>query len=157
MRILQFAFDGGADNPYLPHNHGENSVVYTGTHDNDTTVAWFEGLPVEQQCVVLDYLGHPGESMPWPLIRAALAHQGAAVIDILSPCIAFNNHKGSTKSLTVEHIRPTLYWQVPITTPGSEFLSANHGDNCGSVPSDLLVCKASTHISPKASRGSRVR
>jgi len=73
MRILQFAFDGGADNPYLPHNHEENSVVYTGTHDNDTTVAWFEGLPVEQQCVVLDYLGHPGESMPWPLIRAALA------------------------------------------------------------------------------------
>ena len=73
MRILQFAFDGGADNPYLPHNHDVNSVVYTGTHDNDTTLAWFEGLPVDQQCVVLDYLGHPGEPMPWPLIRAALA------------------------------------------------------------------------------------
>ena len=73
MRILQFAFDGGADNPYLPHNHEANSVVYTGTHDNDTTLAWFESLPVDQQCVVLDYLGHPGESMPWPLIRAALA------------------------------------------------------------------------------------
>jgi 4-alpha-glucanotransferase len=73
MRILQFAFDGGADNPYLPHNHEVNSVVYTGTHDNDTTLAWFEGLSVEQQCSVLDYLGHPGESMPWPLIRAAFA------------------------------------------------------------------------------------
>ncbi|MEK7711892.1 MAG: 4-alpha-glucanotransferase [Pseudomonadota bacterium] len=73
MRILQFAFDGGADNPYLPHNHEVNSVVYTGTHDNDTTLAWFEGLPIEQQCTVLDYLGHPGEPMPWPLIRAALA------------------------------------------------------------------------------------
>ncbi|OGI58897.1 MAG: 4-alpha-glucanotransferase [Candidatus Muproteobacteria bacterium RBG_19FT_COMBO_61_10] len=73
MRILQFAFDGGADNPYLPHNHEVNSVVYTGTHDNDTTLAWFDSLPVDQQCVVLDYLGHPGEPMPWPLIRAALA------------------------------------------------------------------------------------
>ena len=73
MRILQFAFDGGADNPYLPHNHDVNSVVYTGTHDNDTTLAWFEGLPAVQQCVVLDYLGHPAESMPWPLIRTALA------------------------------------------------------------------------------------
>jgi 4-alpha-glucanotransferase len=73
MRILQFAFDGGADNPYLPHNHEVNSVVYTGTHDNDTTLAWFESLPIEQQCVVLDYLGHPSEPMPWPLIRAALA------------------------------------------------------------------------------------
>jgi len=73
MRILQFAFDGGPENPYLPHNHEVNSVVYTGTHDNDTTLAWFERLPVEQQCVVLDYLGQPGEAMPWPLIRAALA------------------------------------------------------------------------------------
>ena len=73
MRILQFAFDGGADNPYLPHNHDVNSVVYTGTHDNDTTLAWFENLSVDQQGVALDYLGHPGEAMPWPLIRAALA------------------------------------------------------------------------------------
>jgi 4-alpha-glucanotransferase len=73
MRILQFAFDGGADNPYLPHNHAVNSVVYTGTHDNDTTLGWFEGLPVEQQCTVLNYLGHPSEPMPWPLIRSALA------------------------------------------------------------------------------------
>jgi len=39
MRILQFAFDGGPENPYLPHNHEVNSVVYTGTHDNDTTLA----------------------------------------------------------------------------------------------------------------------
>ena len=73
MRILQFAFDGGADNPYLPHNHDVNSVVYTGTHDNDTTLAWFEGLSVAQQGSVQEYLGHPGESMPWPLVRAALA------------------------------------------------------------------------------------
>jgi 4-alpha-glucanotransferase len=73
MRILQFAFDGGADNPYLPYNHDENSVVYTGTHDNDTTLAWFENLSADQQRVVLDYLGHPGEPMPWPLVRAALA------------------------------------------------------------------------------------
>jgi 4-alpha-glucanotransferase len=73
MRILQFAFDGASDNPYLPHNHEVNSVVYTGTHDNDTTFAWFENLPVDQQRSVLEYFGHPGEPMPWPLIRAAFA------------------------------------------------------------------------------------
>jgi 4-alpha-glucanotransferase len=38
MKVLQFAFDGGADNPYLPFRHGRDSVVYTGTHDNDTTL-----------------------------------------------------------------------------------------------------------------------
>ncbi len=73
MLVLQFAFDGGPDNPYLPHNHPANSVVYTGTHDNDTTRAWFESLPPERQRRVTDYLGLPGEAMPWPLVRAALA------------------------------------------------------------------------------------
>ena len=73
MRVLQFAFDGGTDNPYLPHNHSVNSVVYTGTHDNDTTLAWFQGLAPDRQQYVVDYLGHPGEPMPQPLIRAALA------------------------------------------------------------------------------------
>ena len=41
MKVLQFAFDGSPDNPYLPERHGEQSVVYTGTHDNDTTVGWW--------------------------------------------------------------------------------------------------------------------
>jgi 4-alpha-glucanotransferase len=73
MCVLQFAFDGGPDNPYLPHNHVANSVVYTGTHDNDTTLAWYEQLSGTQQQAVLDYLGHPAEAMPAPLLRAALA------------------------------------------------------------------------------------
>ena len=41
MKVLQFAFDGDPDNPYLPAHHGEQSVVYTGTHDNDTTLGWW--------------------------------------------------------------------------------------------------------------------
>jgi 4-alpha-glucanotransferase len=44
-KVLQFAFDGHADNPYLPHNYVPNTVVYTGTHDNNTTRGWFEELP----------------------------------------------------------------------------------------------------------------
>jgi 4-alpha-glucanotransferase len=45
MKILQFAFGGAADNPYLPHNHELRSVVYTGTHDNDTTLGWLQQMP----------------------------------------------------------------------------------------------------------------
>lgn len=44
MKILQFAFDSDDANPYLPHNHVRSSVVYPGTHDNDTTVSWYSGL-----------------------------------------------------------------------------------------------------------------
>jgi 4-alpha-glucanotransferase len=73
MRVLQFAFGGGPTNPYLPHNHTRDSVAYTGTHDNDTTRAWFEEQVPEIQLRVVDYLGFQHEPMPWPLIRAALA------------------------------------------------------------------------------------
>jgi 4-alpha-glucanotransferase len=48
-RVLQFAFDGPPDNPYLPENYVANTVVYTGTHDNPTTRGWFESLPSDQR------------------------------------------------------------------------------------------------------------
>lgn len=72
MLILQFAFGGDARNPYLPHNHGVAEVVYTGTHDNDTTLGWYATLDAAARAQLHEYLGHPGESMPWPLIRTAL-------------------------------------------------------------------------------------
>ncbi|MDD3649900.1 4-alpha-glucanotransferase [Immundisolibacter sp.] len=73
MVVLQFAFDGDASNPHLPHNHARDDVAYTGTHDNDTTCGWFDSAPPATAQRTLDYLGLPGEAMPWPLIRAALA------------------------------------------------------------------------------------
>jgi 4-alpha-glucanotransferase len=73
MCVLQFAFDGGSANPHLPHNHVANCVVYTGTHDNDTSLSWYEQLGEGQRERVLDYLGYCEDPMPWPLIRGALA------------------------------------------------------------------------------------
>jgi 4-alpha-glucanotransferase len=55
-RVLQFAFDGTPDNPHLPENYASNTVVYTGTHDNPTTSAWFEELPAYQQQTIWRYL-----------------------------------------------------------------------------------------------------
>ncbi|NBC47031.1 MAG: 4-alpha-glucanotransferase [Gammaproteobacteria bacterium] len=73
MKVLQFAFEGGPDNPYLPFHHSRDSVTYTGTHDNDTTLGWYEALDAGLRAHVDDYLGHSQEPMPWPMIRAALA------------------------------------------------------------------------------------
>jgi 4-alpha-glucanotransferase len=56
MRILQFAFDGHSDNPYLPENFVRNTAVYTGTHDNPTARGWFEDLRSDQQQGVWTYL-----------------------------------------------------------------------------------------------------
>ncbi len=73
MKILQFAFGSGPDNGYLPHNHLRNSVVYTGTHDNDTTLGWFDALKDKERQQVLRYLGCAASDMPWALVRAAMA------------------------------------------------------------------------------------
>ncbi len=72
MKILQFAFDGGPSNPYLPHNHVSNCVVYTGTHDNDTTAGWFSKLSDAQQEHISSYLGCSIANIPDELIRAAM-------------------------------------------------------------------------------------
>lgn len=73
MKVLHFAFGGGADNPYLPHNHVLNSVVYTGTHDNNTTLGWFEELDEQTRAHLFDYLGGDPKLMPALLARCAFA------------------------------------------------------------------------------------
>jgi 4-alpha-glucanotransferase len=73
MKILQFAFCSGPDNLYLPHNHIRETVIYTGTHDNDTTAGWFAALSKKEKGVVLDYLNSNGKDLVGDLIRAALA------------------------------------------------------------------------------------
>jgi 4-alpha-glucanotransferase len=60
MRILQFAFDGRKDNPYLPENFHTNTVVYTGTHDNPTTRSWFDDLPRHHRGIIWNYLERRG-------------------------------------------------------------------------------------------------
>jgi 4-alpha-glucanotransferase len=72
MRVLQFAFDGGADNPHLPYLYERACVVYTGTHDNDTTKGWYARLDPAAAERALRYLGcSPGE-VPQAMIRTAL-------------------------------------------------------------------------------------
>lgn len=73
MLVLQFAFDGNNKNPHLPHCHSINDVIYTGTHDNDTTVGWYESLTKEQQLFVNNYLYASNQPIHWLLIESALA------------------------------------------------------------------------------------
>jgi 4-alpha-glucanotransferase len=72
MRVLQFAFDdGGADNPFLPHNYGRDTIVYTGTHDNDTTAGWFDQLPKSERATVERYAPGAAKNPADALIRLA--------------------------------------------------------------------------------------
>jgi 4-alpha-glucanotransferase len=72
MRVLQFGFDGSGHNPHLPHNYGLDTVAYSGTHDNDTTLGWYRGLNAAARAHVDDYLGSRPRTMPKCLLRALL-------------------------------------------------------------------------------------
>ncbi|MBN2004343.1 MAG: 4-alpha-glucanotransferase [Anaerolineae bacterium] len=71
MNILQFAFASDAGNPYLPHNLRPNSVIYTGTHDNDTTLGWYASREEEELTSLHRYVGPISEPIQWALIRMA--------------------------------------------------------------------------------------
>ena len=111
MLILQFAFDGGPGNPYLPHNHTPNDVVYTGTHDNDTTVSWFEDLSPEQQSHINNYLGNPNSSMPDALIRCALASVAKLAIIPLQDILSLGKgHRMNTPGTVIENWQWRFEW-----------------------------------------------
>ena len=74
MKVLQFAFNAGEESTYLPHNLPTHCVVYTGTHDNDTTRGWFDTASPEDLELAMDYLGiRDVKDGTWAFIRAALS------------------------------------------------------------------------------------
>ncbi len=71
MKVLQFAFSSGTSNQHLPHNYDTNCLVYTGTHDNDTTWAWLHAMPKEEKKIVLRWLQLYGRKPVWSFIEMA--------------------------------------------------------------------------------------
>ena len=102
MRVLQFGFDGQSQNPHLPHNYTANTVVYTGTHDNPPSRAWYEQLPADRREDVWRYLRlAPADrhDVTWELIRSSM---------VLSRCPGHRSVAGSSQSWsrgTNEHPR----------------------------------------------------
>ncbi len=115
MLILQFAFDGGSSNPYLPHNHSPNNVVYTGTHDNDTTGSWFEGLSAGEKSHVYRYLGQPAVGMPDVLVQTALASVARLAILPFQDVLGLGKgHRMNTPGTTADNWRWRFSWdQIP--------------------------------------------
>jgi 4-alpha-glucanotransferase len=80
MLVLQFAFDGKADNPHLPHNHRRTDIIYTGTHDNDTTLGWYQQLTEDARSQLKKYCFNNDADIPWLLIRLAFASVGRLAV-----------------------------------------------------------------------------
>lgn len=86
MKVLQFAFDSREESDYMPHNYTSNCVVYTGTHDNQTTCGWWDEMSEEDRNVAFRYMCVPGDTMStkeltWQLV--AMAHRSVADLCII--------------------------------------------------------------------------
>ena len=84
MKVLQFGFDAGANNTHMPHNYTtSNIVVFTGTHDNDTSVGWYAAADEEIRDQFRRYLNCDGSDAAWDLIRLAfLSMANIAIVPI---------------------------------------------------------------------------
>ena len=96
MRVLQFAFGSDAANVHLPHNYTRDVVVYTGTHDNDTTTGWFASLSKSgtgrtERDFCLKYLTSDGNEIHWDLIRAAMSAVADTAIFPLQDVLGLGN------------------------------------------------------------------
>lgn len=80
MAVLQFAFDGNAANPHLPHNLRNDCVVYSGTHDNNTTPGWYAAAGERERDCFRHYMGSAGDAPHWDLMRAAMTSVAALAI-----------------------------------------------------------------------------
>jgi len=116
MKILQFAFDGNGNNPYLPHEYTRNCVVYTGTHDNDTTLSWYCLMDDAGRARVNDYAGGCVSEQPWPLIRVAMASCARyAIIPMQDILCLGGEHRMNTPGTTKGNWGWQFTWdQLPV-------------------------------------------
>jgi 4-alpha-glucanotransferase len=126
MRVVQFGFDGDSANPHLPHQHECTSVIYTGTHDNDTTRSWYAGLSPTHKDLVRRYLGRADEEVLDALNRCVLASVGRLAVLPLQDIL----HLGSEGRLN----RPgtttgNWAWAVPTGVLGRELAAHYRGLN----------------------------
>jgi 4-alpha-glucanotransferase len=94
MKVLQFAFASDEKDPFLPHNFSRNCVAYTGTHDNDTTLGWYQSASEKEKDYCRRYLGRSGEDICWDFIRLAW---GSVADYALAPMQDFLNLDSSAR------------------------------------------------------------
>ena len=117
MKILQFAFSGTEDNPYLPHHIEANSVAYTGTHDNDTTLGWYNALNEQDREYVHAYLREYCSVerevvMPKDLIYLALESQANLAIIPMQDVLALDSsHRMNTPGTSSGNWHWRFNWQ----------------------------------------------
>lgn len=113
MKVLQFAFGGDASNPYLPHQHTTDSVTYTGTHDNNTSLGWYQSLDAGSKHHLHQYAGPNTEAMPWLLNRMALQSVSALAVLPMQDILALDGtHRMNVPGTSEDNWRWRFQWDM---------------------------------------------
>lgn len=132
MRILQFAFGKEENHPYLPHSYEENTVVYTGTHDNNTSLGWYQNATPQEQDHFRRYLNVSGDSPAWDCIRLAFSSPARMAIipwqDVLS---LPEQYRMNTPGTVQQNWRFSFLWDMlnDGQVKGLQYLSRLFGRN----------------------------
>jgi 4-alpha-glucanotransferase len=111
MKVLQFAFGSDADDPFLPHNYAPECIVYTGTHDNDTVVGWYQATSTgAERDYARRYLGRDGSDIAWDLIRLAWASVAHTAITTAQDLLSLGHEARMNTPGTVGP--PNWCWRV---------------------------------------------
>jgi 4-alpha-glucanotransferase len=144
MRVMQFAFGDNAHNPYLPHNFDAQTVAYTGTHDNDTSVGWWQTTTAFERQSARTYLGPLAESeIHWAMMQALSQSVANTVIFPLQDVLGLD---GAHRMNTPGHAQGCWAWrfqwqQVREEAQRLAHLTQAHGRNALPQPPPPLSCK----------------
>jgi 4-alpha-glucanotransferase len=115
MKVLQFAFGGGPDAPFLPHNFCFDWVAYTGTHDNDTVIGWYEERSTEHERDYANkYIARDGSNIAWDIIRLTWASTADTAITTAQDLLSLGHEARMNTPGTVGP--PNWCWRL---TPGA--------------------------------------
>ena len=150
MKILQFAFSGNDDNPYLPEHIDVNSVVYTGTHDNDTSLGWYQSLDeASRDCFHAYLCARHGDDhqphMPDDLMKMALDTKAQLAIIPMQDLMALDStHRMNTPGTCVGNWHWRFNWQqlTPEQKQNMMNLIAQSGRNMGSQHLSKIIDSA---------------
>lgn len=150
MKILQFAFSGQDDNPYLPKNIEEDSVVYTGTHDNDTTLGWYESLDPYTREQIDNHIRYLLQSdkqieMPQDLIELAFSTKGYLAIIPMQDLLRLDGrHRMNTPGTAVGNWGWRFDW-AQLTEEQQDFF-ARVVERTGRKSPDLITSTANDYV-----------
>ena len=128
MRVMQFAFGDTPANPYLPHNYEPNTVAYAGTHDNDTTLGWWQSASHVERAAARNYLGPQADiEIHWAMMQSLSQSAANTVVIVFQDILGLDGtHRMNTPGLAMGCWQWRFDWSQVRDEPGRRLAALTH-------------------------------